>query len=591
MEVTVLRFPAATGLLSSAPRFALDDFRIGSTWGVTFKPVELDPAFADGNPLSHIIDTTGDWWCAARGPAGSWLILADPFGMQPIYLATSATLDGEALFVGASSADVARAVRAAGGVLENDWSTLLTTIAAKHDFLDCVYDFSTPARGVRMVPPDQAVLVHAGGFALVPRPKSPDLTAASYEQLVDRGIARAMTDLRALASDFPNIAINLSGGKDSRVVLALALAAGLGNEISVLATDPTPSGSSIAALKTVAEDLAIASRIVKRYGLKWSERRIPRDTWPESLAGQIAVFQQHRRGLSHQFIPAGITYRLHEGEAKVNGAGGEIYRRYWSKVLSINPAWPSLDFGAEALERDAQRLFGVLTGPLEIPTEFRERAANRFSSAMRHLDRDNVRDALDRHYEFFRLRGHAGGRRWGLTYGILNHSVLLQPEFVQAVSMLSPEERFSGRMLFDIVERLAPELHDLEYQSGPWEFGGNRPPVFDWSSVRADESGYRASQQRIKASMIPSGYKGRPRPDMAPLIADGLAELSDSMQNDGLDSEILHPLRQSPPSDLRGQGRLVSRLSNWRSGFVDGGSFSASVGGPLPRVKTLRTEP
>ncbi|WP_405216970.1 hypothetical protein [Agrococcus sp. Ld7] len=243
-----------------------------------------------------------------------------------------------------------------------------------------------------------------------------------------------------------------------------------------------------------------------------------------------------------------------------------------------------------AQQLDAIGLCDSLIGTLPGPAEVKRDASDNFAAAIVHLGCDNFRDALDRHYAFFRLRGHAVGRRWGLSYGIANHSLLVQPEFERSLSLLGPDERFSGRILFDIVERLAPELHDLDARSGRWRFSNGRPAIVDWSKLRANEAACRAGQRGMQATMMPSGYKGRLRPDMSGLINDGLAEFSDAMESDGLDPTIISPLRKSPPTDLRGQGRLLSRLANWRSGFVGGGSFAASVDGALPRVRTLRFE-
>lgn len=586
MEFTVLRFPdASAGLKSDHLRSGA--FQIVTSFGATVAPVSQEPSFGPGAPLSGILGQTGDWWCLARDDRGRHIVLADPFGMQPLYMAQCSTPDGASLFVGASSTDLARAIRIAGGNLETNWASILTTISARHDLLDCVFDFESFTRGITMLPPDKAILIDGESFAVIDRPEPESWHGATYDQLVERGSERAIADFRNLVRTHDNVGVNLSGGKDSRVVLALAMAAGVESDISILANDPTPATASVAALETFRADLDISSRIVSQYGLRWADRRIPRDIWPDTLAGQLEVFQQYRRGLSHQFIPTGLSYRLRESDAKINGAGGEIYRKYWSEVLAKHPVWKGLGHSPESVERDAEAVFKALSSPLSMPEDLREEAAAKFATAVIYLDAGSFTHALDRHYEFFRLRGHAGGRRWGQHFGITNYSILLQPDFVRAVSLLDPAERFGGRILFDIVEKWVPDLHDLEYQSGPWEFSTGRPKVFDWSQIPPSPEHFRASQQRVKQSTTPSRYIGRPRPDMGGLIAAGLTDLSDAMQTDGLSPDIIRPLLQNPPTDLRGQGRLLSRLSTWQSGLAQPGSFAAIVRGQAPRVQTI----
>lgn len=583
-RVEVLRFPDAAVRHSSERIINPGDFVIEEAWGVTVDAVSSSPEFARGAPIGGILDLSGEWWCVAKSNDGRRLVFSDRFGMQPLALTSGNTIDGPALFVGTSAAATARAVRAAGGNLETNWAYVLETIGAKHDFLDCVFDFSTPTNGVMWLPPDQAVEVGDGGYRIVPRPTFQQ--EGTYQSLLEEGIERAIADVQRLVDTHERVAINLSGGKDSRVVLAVVLAAGCRDRVQVLATDPTPPVASLAHGQTVQDDLVISSRLVEGLGLSWVDWRSPRDLWPTNLEGELDRFQYYRHGLTNQFLPLGLAYRIAEPEARINGAGGEIFREYWSHVLAKHPVWANLGHTAASKDADARRLLQALRSGLTIPADLAEQGETSFVEGVNHLSDGTLAQALDLHYEMFRMRGHAGGRRWGQTYGITNFSLLQQATLSRAAQKLDPVERDGGKVLFDIVERVMPELNDLEYQSGPWPWSGQRPPVRDWATVKGSIAGFRQAQQRAKNSTHPSRYRGRPRPDMSDKINVGLRALVDQMRTDGVGAKVLDPILQSPPKDLRGQGRMLARLFNWASGFGDERLCPLALSSSPPLVRT-----
>lgn len=588
-NVEVLRFPDVSERAAAAAAAPVDEYVVESAWGVTIDPVSEHPEFASGAPIANVLDLSGEWWCVAKSADGRRLVFSDRFGMQPLALAHAETLDGTSLFVGTSAAATAHAIRAAGGDLIGDWSHVLETISAKHDFLDCIFDFSTPTDGVTWLPPDRAIEIDADGYRVVPRPEVH--RTGSYESLLQIGIDRAVADVQHLVDTHERIGINLSGGKDSRVVLAVALASGRADRIHVSATDPTPPGGSTAHKPTVQKDLEVSSRLVQGLGLRWMDWRSPRDLWPTTLEGELARFQHYRHGLTNQFVPVGFAHRLTEPEARINGAGGEIFREYWSGVLSKHPAWPTLGHRADTADSDARMLMRALRGPLAIPVELAQRGEERFAQAIGHIPGGTIAESLDRHYETFRMRGHAGGRRWGQSFGVTNFSLLQQSALARASEQLDPAERYSGKILFDIIERLAPELHDLEYESGPWPWSGQRAPVRDWSDVQPAIAGYRSAQERSLQAVRPNRYKGRGRPDMAAAIDTGLRAMAEQMREDGLDPGILEPLRSAPPMDLRGQGRMLARLFNWASAYGDDRMSPRAMPQSPPMVRSFVRHP
>lgn len=583
-HVDALRFPEVTTMLTEGPDAVASDFVIEDAWGVTVDSIANSPEFARQAPIEGILDLSGEWWCVAKARDGRRLVLADRFGIQPLAIATATTLDGPALWIGSSAAATARAVRAAGGQLPTNWSHVLEVIGAQHDFLDCLFDFSTPTAGIVLVPADRAVEIGSDGYRIVPRPTV--RAEGSYESLLTTGIARAMEDVRRLVNSHETTVINLSGGKDSRVVLAIVMAAGYSDRIQVAATAPRPAGAGIAHAQTVTEDLAISAQLVKGLGLQWVDRRPPRDYWPSTLEGELANFQHYRHGLTNQFVPLGLTYQLLEPQARINGAGGEIFRQYWSHKFSKHYVWKTMQHTEASREGDARLMLRALRSRLPIPEDLAEEGEASFLEGINHVSQGTLAHALDHHYLAFRMRGHAGGRRWGQTYGITNYSLLQQSALSRAAERLDPVEREGGKLLFDIIEQLAPELNDLEYQSGPWMWRPQRERLRDWSTVGIAMRRYRQAEERAARSSRPNAYRTRPRPDMSAAILDGLRALSDQMRADGFDHTLLGPILEDPPTTLRLQGRMLARLFNWASSFGDDRMCPIAVAAHPPRVRT-----
>lgn len=252
--------------------------------------------------------------------------------------------------------------------------------------------------------------------------------------------------------------------------------------------------------------------------------------------------------------------------------------------MSSHSAWKKLELTPESRFQDGVAFYNAIRAKLPIPHELVKKAATDFSSSLLSLSDISFADSFEVHSFEFRARGHAGGQRWAQEYGIINHSPIIRPEFNRAFELLDDEDRNNGRLLFDVLEETVPELHDLEYQSGPWRYETGRAPKLDWSSVpSAEREYYRALKRKTPR---PWGYAMRPQLDMMPAISGTLHEMKHFLSEDGIAPSVVEPILGSLKQKNRTQGRILAKLMHWASGLGQTDTLKGAIGG-APYVKTF----
>ena len=586
VDHVVIRFPSTT-LEPDTDSIRLDDFTVESAFGVTSIGADVTnvSTFARGAPVSKVLGQTGEWWLTARNSQGEFLVLSDPFGYQTLYYAHVWTPGGSTLLVGESSRDVARAMHASGAKVEMYWANILPTLTAKYDYFDCFYDNGTPIARVLLLPARNGLFVGQSGYSIVDRPsRQINGVSGTYRDLLEKGAEGAITRIREAVSLHPHSRFRISGGKDSRLVLALLLAGGM-QDTPVETQDPSTATADWQR-KILSADLDIVTQLVSRYSLSWSKGvgSIPKDRWDAPLNTRIAHFQRFRGGRSFQFPTSRGLQRFREPLVTISGAGGETIGSLngWRKLgqLELDPS---------RLPQDALKLFRYFTSGLTVtpPREIYNQAANRFAATFSGLSSAGFDDANRRHYLEFRNRAHAGALRWSQWSNHVVLSPLLQPELIAASELLSNEERAAGKVAYDLIELLAPELNDLRFQSGDWDLPTYRRPLLDWDAhYPVDHTTWSARK------LAPAIHTEFPHltadSDPQAMIQNSLFDLGELMSADGLSRNILSGAVENPPSDYRGQGRLLTRLATALHCLENPGpTMSPSAPPVIPMIMTL----
>lgn len=284
-------------------------------------------------------------------------------------------------------------------------------------------------------------------------PSGGDLPQRLIEETAEalRGVARSVSKL------WPGTpTVDLSGGRDSRVVAAAFLSAGV--DLKLNSYDAVPG------------ELAVAEELVAALPYKVEHlvtgKVCPLETaTPEPVPPMLPVIDRVRRW--HRFAeglrpssyifhnpPEGLTDVTH---LAIGGAGGEIAHGHFypPDVLKLDqcPLEEKLTFFNERLQK---RLVPA-GGP---STAVRAAAGGQIETVFREAIQGGFEDAtmLDYFYVVERLRrwGNAGERT-----GIV--SPLLVPAFVRAAFSMSAAQRLENALHQALVRELVPEWADIPF--------------------------------------------------------------------------------------------------------------------------------
>lgn len=300
--------------------------------------------------------------------------------------------------------------------------------------------FETPLRGVRLVPSMCTVILRGGRLRLR---RLPPLDAVPHEEALATFLGTWRGRITTLLADpRTSITSDLTGGMDSRAVLAMIQSCDNGSAASVDFLSNTS--------ERLAADLRAATAIAERYGIQLNRRsRVTPDrasgpsrhrVWRELSLGTYLPVYFHLREAS--------PFHIH-----FHGGGGENHRLFYP--------YPSVD----------EFLAQMRTLP---PRTYRGwRAAARKS--IRFLTRGNGDvDPLILHYREFRNRLHSGrAPQYGTVIAPLSSKLLDQVSAHRAV--------VTGQQInIDIMENLLPGLADM-----PYDEEEKRPGAAQYANVTA----------------------------------------------------------------------------------------------------------
>jgi hypothetical protein len=455
---------AAAALTASDPifasRMAADDDALvlcngsaipltGSAGGT---PAHLLATFRAGGPAAVSASLSGAFNFVGIEPKRGLRAFGDFSGVFPIYWSEGPGY----VAVSNRSTTVAEVVGSTGADLD-----ALSWLIAHNNLLGA----RMPARSVSYVPPARIACVEPGAGIRFER--SPDWVwpapdgEAGQADLGPGGWDRITTALVAnfgalRALDEP-VKFLLSGGKDSRLCLALAKAANLQDRVRVI-TNGGPESPEVACARATAEAAGFPHT-----------RRGPSspvgDPSPESSSRRSESWWSRLR--QHQYRYEGIVCpwsgtneRLLGTTLNLRGIGGEVYRRGNEK--RARHARPATVEATAAIYLKRMDPLGVL-----LPEHAEHQAAwvrEWFESAAGEVRFDLL---PDRWYVDHRL-AHWNGPLAQAKPGHINVTPLLSSTAVAECLRLSPEVRGSDRLHFEVIARAAPELLRIPFLNDVW---------------------------------------------------------------------------------------------------------------------------
>ncbi|WP_422026863.1 hypothetical protein [Roseovarius sp.] len=281
------------------------------------------------------------------------------------------------------------------------------------------------------------------------------LTPEEYHALVEKGAEEIIANVQAILDSGRPVTCDISGGRDSRIVLAAVVALRRMKDV-VFNTKVTPN-------KLGDIDVAIATGLVKEFGGSYHPT-------PETIGWDVGTPQDrllkrrsHFFGTYH-FFPKSQLNSVHaiggvKGVRMLGGAG-EIYRDVFQKFLQVTDRRQPFDHPTlrrHLMAREAwEDVPDIITAAMPL-----------YTATFDHLPGATLSQKVDSHYFFFRNSYH-----YGIKMPKIGNAEDINPgvsvSLLKAARGLPPEVKATGRVVFDITRALCEKLAYVQYDK-PWE--------------------------------------------------------------------------------------------------------------------------
>lgn len=373
----------------------------------------------------------------------------DPFGMYKVYFSSN--------FV-SSSLHVAALIQKRIDV-DNAVSVFYNTGGFSFSF----NTFKTPVADVELLPVGGAVLVRDGtvSVSLKDQPEFTPVGVDEYWELIARGAREIVANVEGVVRSGVHVFTDLSGGRDSRLVYAAVVAAGLQNGV-VLNTIPNPSSPGLEA------DLNIASGLAAKYGGSYSERPAPSGYAQYTVRENLARRRSQVFGSYHWIVPSDIRPVCSVSRSatiRMLGGGGELYREYYRPML-FQTMHPDGSASPEELVKLLCQYRDKSLGAL-----YFDRYIGDLLDTFDRLPGQLMGEKWDAHYLGFRLRYTFGPKQASME-SMIPINVVTVPSLLRAARGIPTSDRAAGRVLYDVINTLVPGMANDEFDSP------NDPAIF-----------------------------------------------------------------------------------------------------------------
>jgi asparagine synthase (glutamine-hydrolysing) len=419
--------------------------RIGQSARTREKDVataELPAMIAAGAPLADIVPPFAAVHRA--GPTAPLTVAGDWLGFHQLYWWRG---DGA---IAVSTSARALAVLAGGG--------FDAAGVGAHAMIGWHVGDATLFSGVRVLPPATIATLDGGSISMrryAEQPARPDRPPA-----LDDAVEEMAEILRAwqttYLNDHPDAVLQLTGGHDSRILLA-AIPPAQRNGLRALTLDDPDS-----------PDAAIAARIATPYGMRHVVHDLAAQAWPTPAEAHSLALTA-ARALECAASPLALfplllaEAQLDQGH-RLSGLGGEVARGFYYAGQPV-----SATTSPQLIERLADwRLFA--NEAVEAPALHPDFLARARSITLDRLQGmfapgDWLR-ATDEFYLFHRMHRWAGSH--GTVAAVRRHYInpMFDRRFVELALAVAPGDKRDSLLLGRLMRRLDPELARIPLDSG-----------------------------------------------------------------------------------------------------------------------------
>jgi hypothetical protein len=362
----------------------------------------------------------------SSGPDGGWLS-TDPYGLHTVYRATV----GEQTVLGNDPQLVAAVGRHLGASLGRSESA-----AAINSVLGHLSACRTGFDGVEALPLGHGVDFVGGAARVARRVRDPWTVPEGRldEDLVDAVDADLTSFMARIMHSASPIRSELTGGKDSRLVLALVDGLGLAHRADFVSYGPDDH-----------PDVVIARHLCQRLGLSWRRRE-----WPPHVDADVASVVRNARMTGGQLGVGHVHAFDDDGGITLSGMMGE--------TMMTN--FPNRRAGSMTQTVDSMRRAWESKGRFLRPEVRRAAVEAMVADVMTLEDRGcPPASTVDAWYIESRIRRWLGARptRWqGCVFP------LYSPAATEAAFVSGRESRCRGDLLMALLDRRPARFPDIE---------------------------------------------------------------------------------------------------------------------------------
>ncbi|URW82468.1 hypothetical protein NBV64_17355 [Alcaligenes sp. DN25] len=405
-------------------------------------------------------------WVGVCQSLGKKIICTDFFGFYPIFYCSF----GKLFFFSNSYDSLLTHIKKINFYPKLDFLSIFPMLASSYSFFDQAFSSHTGCEQVKRLLPDEIIEISGGSWEVKKKSNSSSL---SYQDLIEQGSSVVRSDLRQLQEiGFQNTELSLSGGKDSRAILALGI-----DSISDLSIRTNPKFEDGGSLKSdvIDRDFDIALDMVSHYNLQWSRSR-PVFADPVGFDQALSHYRFFRSSNYFRTNLSRFYTSLYPNGSYVElvGGCGEVLRGFWSDYFKKISYSSRIESDRLNKRKCGYYVFSALVGRNSKLKSYYDDSMSWFMDNISKIDGEDFYEAIDNHYFLHRNRYHFGNYRDAWRSGKLLYYPLGKKEFFQASKMIDSKLKSKGQVVFDIIKSNKAELHRFPYES-PFGFSYDIP--------------------------------------------------------------------------------------------------------------------
>ncbi len=346
--------------------------------------------------------------------------------------------------------------------------------------------------GVSLMRPDKVVTLKDGNAIFYENTDFTRIFAGLHENhsiYVDEGVSQLVDICKSVIEDnrFSKVLVDLSGGKDSRMVFAAVNQVNNWRDKCRIVANHVPNS----------QDLEIACGLVDIFNASFNDGT-PIPKIPLTLNENTDIWRSYFFGLYHRMGAFGWSHRGENlSTVNLSGGNGEAARGFWSKIFERQIS--EFDLDNVSIEDVAAKIVRSCFNKNLMNTDD---VIEQFSSTLESMPRTHILDKLDLHYIYFRNRAHFGMRAFSSYSTQQTVFPLLSPSLVKAAWSLSPSERISKKIISETLNRMNPVWTAFAFDKGEVLDGplsknliGILSDTSSWQEAKQREDSIRKSEQ------------------------------------------------------------------------------------------------